>query len=66
MEALQDEGSRPWLAWQRGWVHLLMGESPASVRAEMLQDGSLHHKVTERGRNLSGRARSAGEPAGGR
>ncbi len=52
VEALQDEGYRPWLALQRGWIHLLMGESPAGVRAEMLQAGSLHYKVMERGRNM--------------
>lgn len=52
VEALRDEGYRPWLALQRGWIHLLMGESPASVRAELLQAGELHYKVMERGRNM--------------
>ena len=52
VEILQDDGYRPWLALQQSWIHLLMGESPVRIRKKLLQAGSLHYKVMERGRNM--------------
>ncbi|HEY52646.1 MAG TPA: hypothetical protein G4N94_04240, partial [Caldilineae bacterium] len=52
VDALEDEGYRPWLAFHRGWTHVLMGESPARVRATLMQAGVLQNEVMVRALNM--------------
>lgn len=49
---LGDEGYRPWVTFHRGWTHVLMGESPARVRAVLMQAGVLHNEVMVRALNM--------------
>ena len=52
VDVLGDEGYRPWVTFHRGWTHVLMGESPARVRAVLMQAGVLQNGVMVRALNM--------------
>jgi hypothetical protein len=52
VDVREDEGCRPWVAFRQGWTRLLMGESPARVRATLMQAGVLQNGVMVRALNM--------------